>query len=150
MGMNAMLVYVMAAKAYLQNLPDISAKAALPSQTYNIVLAVTHDAYGLHIISIGPLPHGEQGVVAMEVHKLHYMLSFLARTPARAKHPDEYGKAILPFDTHIRACYAEPIDEYSGNDLAKMLLVDGYFILRIFLRFFMANLREDVNLLFNV
>uniref|UniRef100_A0A6N2KUY6 Uncharacterized protein n=1 Tax=Salix viminalis TaxID=40686 RepID=A0A6N2KUY6_SALVM len=35
--------------------PDISAKAALPSQTYNILLAVTHDAYGPHIISIGLL-----------------------------------------------------------------------------------------------
>ncbi|KAJ6412812.1 hypothetical protein OIU84_005791 [Salix udensis] len=84
-----------------QNLPDFSAKAALPSQTYNILLVVTHDAYGPYIISIRPLFHGEQSVVAMEVHKLHYMLSFLARTPARAKHPDEYGKAILLFDKHI-------------------------------------------------
>ncbi|KAJ6693255.1 hypothetical protein OIU85_004059 [Salix viminalis] len=83
----------------------------------------------------------------MEVHKLHYMLSFLARTPARVKHPDEYGKAILLFDKHIRACYAEPIDKYSGNDLAKMLLVDGYFILRLFLMFFMADLREDLQII---
>ncbi|KAJ6721552.1 hypothetical protein OIU85_024628 [Salix viminalis] len=104
--------------------PDISAKAALPSQTYDILLAVTHDAYGPHIISIGPLHHGEQSVVATEVHKLHYMLSFLARTPARTKHPDEYGKAILLFDKHIRACYAEPIDKYSGNDLATQTFPD--------------------------
>jgi hypothetical protein len=93
----------------------------------NNLLAVNKDAYSPHIISIGPLHHGEQNVLAMEVHKLHYMLSLLARTPDPAKSLDECGKAILRFDKHIRACYAEPIDKYKGKDLAKMLLVDGCF-----------------------
>ncbi|KAJ6360979.1 hypothetical protein OIU77_004914 [Salix suchowensis] len=115
----------------------------------NNLLAVNKDAYGPHIISIGPLHHGEQSVVAMEVHKLHYMLSLLARTPDRAKSLDECGKAILRFDKHIRACYAEPIDKYSENDLAKMLLVDGCFILELFLRFSMADLRLQDDPVFN-
>lgn len=115
----------------------------------NNLLAVNKDAYGPHIISIGPLHHGEQSVVAMEVHKLHYMLSLLARTPDRAKSLDECGKAILRFDKHIRACYAEPIDKYRENDLAKMLLVDGCFILELFLRFSMADLRLQDDPVFN-
>jgi hypothetical protein len=115
----------------------------------NNLLAVNKDAYSPHIISIGPLHHGEQNVLAMEVHKLHYMLSLLAQTPDPAKSLDECGKAILRFDKHIRACYAEPIDKYKENDLVKMLLVDGCFILELFLRFSMADLRLQDDPVFN-
>ncbi|KAJ4825909.1 hypothetical protein Tsubulata_006478 [Turnera subulata] len=102
------------------------------------------DAYIPHLISIGPLHHGTKNVLAMESHKLHYMLALLDRTPDPVKAVDDCAKAIQRFDKHIRACYAEPIS-FTESDFAKMLFVDGCFIIELLIRYSMRNLglQED-------
>ena len=92
-------------------------------------------AYNPQIISIGPLHHGTDNVLDMEEHKWHYALSLLERTRDAVKTLDECGETILiNHDAIVRAYYPGSI-KYNRTDLAKMLLIDGFFILELFLRF---------------
>ncbi|CAI0550030.1 unnamed protein product [Linum tenue] len=92
------------------------------------------DAYTPHIISVGPIHHEERSLKGMEAHKWRYMLSLLERTQNAVATLDACGKAILRFDNDVRASYAEWIN-YSNTDLAKMMLLDGCFILELLLRY---------------
>ncbi|CAN1844183.1 UPF0481 protein At3g47200 [Linum perenne] len=62
------------------------------------------------------------------------MLSLLERTQNAVSTLDACGKAILRFDSDVRSSYGQWID-YSDTDLARMMLLDGCFILELFLRY---------------
>ncbi|KAG5233447.1 UPF0481 protein [Salix suchowensis] len=109
--------------------------------------AVHDDAYNPHIISIGPLRRGELSLQSMEVHKLYYMRSLLQRTPDSKETLESSAKAIEQFDEKIRACYTEPI-HMIPSELAETLLVDGCFMLELFIRYSKADLRVQDDPLF--
>ncbi|KAF9670861.1 hypothetical protein SADUNF_Sadunf13G0113000 [Salix dunnii] len=108
---------------------------------------VNDDAYNPHIISIGPLRRGERKLQSMEVHKLYYMRSLLQRTPDSKETLKSSAEAIEQFDEMIRACYAEPINLFPYQ-LAEILLVDGCFMLELFIRYSKADLRVQDDPLF--
>ncbi|CAN1231657.1 UPF0481 protein At3g47200 [Linum perenne] len=93
-----------------------------------------NDAYTPHIVSVGPIHHKEKSLKGMEAHKWRYMLSLLERTQNAVSTLDACGKAILRFDSDVRSSYGQWID-YSDTDLARMMLLDGCFILELFLRY---------------
>ncbi|XP_011045459.1 PREDICTED: UPF0481 protein At3g47200-like [Populus euphratica] len=108
---------------------------------------VNEDAYDPHIISIGPLHKGKHQLLSMEVHKLYYMRSLLQRTPDLHETLKSSAEAIKEFEEMVRACYAEPI-EMSSSELAEILLVDGCFMLELFIRYSKVDLRVQDDPLF--
>uniref|UniRef100_A0A2P2IX97 UPF0481 protein At3g47200-like isoform X1 n=1 Tax=Rhizophora mucronata TaxID=61149 RepID=A0A2P2IX97_RHIMU len=98
------------------------------------------DAYKPQIVSIGPLHHESVNFPSMEHEKLHYMLSLLERTQRASQILDDCGRAILDNDGSIRACYAEQI-KYSRDELAEIMLLDGCFLIELFLRYCFPGLR---------
>ena len=102
---------------------------------------VNEEAYSPRIVSIGPFHQGKRDLLAMEEHKWRYMLSLVHRTPNPEKSLDECGKSIIELEEKARGCYAENI-KFNKKELAEMLLVDGCFILELFLR---RSLRDFVD-----
>ncbi|GMP85746.1 hypothetical protein CsSME_00038787 [Camellia sinensis var. sinensis] len=103
----------------------------------NKLLKLKEDAYTPSIVSIGPFHHNNKGMQAFEEHKRRYMLHLFMRTSQdETRHTllMECAAAILELEEETRRCYSEKIglDEY---DLAEILLVDGCFLLELFLRY---------------
>jgi hypothetical protein len=111
-----------------------------------------NDAYSPQTISIGPLHNPKdkpkENLKAMQEHKLSYMLSLLERTRNETDALEACGKATLDLDAKVRLNYEEKV-EHSGTELARMLLVDGCFILELFIRYYINDLRPDDPILLN-
>ncbi|KAJ6290970.1 hypothetical protein OIU78_026661 [Salix suchowensis] len=111
------------------------------------------DAFSPQTVSIGPLhspkERPKENLKAMQEHKLSYMLSLLERTRNETDALEACGEATLDLDTKVRRCYEEEIVEHSKTELARMLLVDGCFILELFLRYYINDLRPDDPVLLN-
>ncbi|KAJ6421692.1 hypothetical protein OIU84_028970 [Salix udensis] len=110
------------------------------------------DVFIPQTVSIGPLhspkDRPKENLKAMQEHKLSYMLSLLERTRNETDALEACGKATLDLDTKVRRCYEEKV-EHSETELARMLLVDGCFILELFLRYYINDLRPDDPVLLN-
>ncbi|XP_074307571.1 UPF0481 protein At3g47200-like [Silene latifolia] len=97
------------------------------------------DAYTPHIVTIGPLHHGKPTLSAMEEQKRQYMTALFART---GKHKSDTlrccTKTIFDLEREARNCYSGGVnqDEYH---LAEILLVDGCFIIELFIRFYVRR-----------
>ncbi|KAH8483051.1 hypothetical protein Peur_064560 [Populus x canadensis] len=111
-----------------------------------------NDAYSPQTISIGPLHNpknkSKENLKAMQEHKLSYMLSLLERTRNETDALEACGKATLDLDAKVRPNYEEKV-EHSETELARMLLVDGCFILELFIRYYINDLRPDDPILLN-
>ncbi|XP_011649818.1 UPF0481 protein At3g47200 [Cucumis sativus] len=91
-------------------------------------------AYVPQVISIGPLHHGSKDLNATECYKLQGLRNFLRRFD------DSYGEKLLENLVEItqfyvgraRSCYADPID-MDDHEFVKMMLVDGCFIVELFI-----------------
>ncbi|KAL6344870.1 hypothetical protein AAG906_006620 [Vitis piasezkii] len=75
---------------------------------------VNMEAYTPRVVSIGPLHHGEEHLIAMEEHKLRYLQNFLHRT---------------------RKTLEECRINMSSKEFVEMILVDGCFIIEVILGF---------------
>ncbi|KAL7169717.1 hypothetical protein ACSBR2_034701 [Camellia fascicularis] len=100
----------------------------------NKLVKLKEDAYTPSIVSIGPFHHHNRELLAFEDHKRRYMVHLLARTLEAEATRDECAKAILHLVEEARRCYSEYID-LDKHKLAIILLVDGCFILELFLRY---------------
>ncbi|KAL7169723.1 hypothetical protein ACSBR2_034705 [Camellia fascicularis] len=112
----------------------------------NKLLKLKEDAYTPCIVSIGPFHHDNKAMQAFEEHKRRYMLHLFMRIYGAEKVKSTLqgcATAILELQEEARRCYSEKIglDEY---ELAEMLLVDGCFLLELFLRYSdIENHEED-------
>ncbi|ONI03664.1 hypothetical protein PRUPE_6G273400 [Prunus persica] len=105
---------------------------------------VKEDAYLPGVVSIGPLHQDKQNLAPMVQYKWSYLVSFLDQQPkdAEPKHSrkcatkclKECIDAIHGLDEVIRQCYTEK-NNYTEYELAEIMLLDGCFILELFLRF---------------
>ena len=109
---------------------------------------VNDEAYSPRIVSIGPFHQGKRDLVAMEEHKWRYMLALVHRTSNAEKSLDECGQAIIDLEEQARGCYAENIT-FNKNELAEILLVDGCFILELFLRRSLGKIVDKSDPIFN-
>ncbi|KAI7997819.1 UPF0481 protein [Camellia lanceoleosa] len=116
------------------------AKVEKPSQLsiYKVpdkLLKLKKDAYTPSIVSVGPFHHNNKAMQAFEKHKQQYLLHLFKRTSQAALSTlKDCATAILKFENAARRCYSEEIclDEY---ELAEILLVDGCFLLELFLKY---------------
>lgn len=120
------------------------------------------DGYNPRVVSIGPFHRNKGNLGPMTQHKWYYMACFIdqcteveedadkcleeveedadkrldkeARDECAAKCLEECINTIYCFDEGIRQCYTEEIN-FKEHELAEMMLLDGCFILELFLRF---------------
>ncbi|KAE9618151.1 hypothetical protein Lal_00041864 [Lupinus albus] len=92
------------------------------------------EAYSPKLVTIGPIHRGtSSNLLAMEEHKWRYMLALLHRTQNPVSTLDECGKIILGLDDAVRASYGGNI-KYDPHELAKIMLLDGCFLLELLLK----------------
>ncbi|CAN0914889.1 UPF0481 protein At3g47200 [Linum grandiflorum] len=105
------------------------------------------DAYNPSIVSIGPIHHGETSLKSMEAHKWRYMHSLIERTQNPVATTDACGKAMLHFTPNVRASYGESLNP-TDIKLAEIMLLDGCFILELFLRYSIPDLKNQSDPIF--
>ncbi|KAL5161966.1 UPF0481 protein [Glycine soja] len=111
-------------KSFISSIPCVSSKLRKSNE----------EAYSPKFVSIGPLYRGTSShLLAMEEHKWRYMLALLHRTQNPVKTLDECGTVILGLDDAVRASYGGNI-KYEAHELAKIMLLDGSFLLELLLR----------------
>ncbi|XP_059667510.1 UPF0481 protein At3g47200-like [Cornus florida] len=103
---------------------------------------INEDVYNPRIVSIGPFHHGREDLLKMEEHKWRYMLSLLGRTRDQVKTLQEFTKGIIKLRDGVPGCYADDLN-MNRNKLMDILLVDGCFILELFIRYSDANFRQN-------
>lgn len=99
-------------------------------------------------VSIGPLHYGEGPLKAMEEHKWRYLYALLNRKPDIEASLDACVKALKGLEHKARLCYVENIN-ISSDEFVKMMLLDGGFIIELFLRHAVKVLRRRNDPLFS-
>jgi hypothetical protein len=111
-------------------------------------------AYIPNAFSIGPLHHGHPNLQATEIIKVRYLNGFMERL--HVSNPllkdvitlKDVINSIDALEREARDCYAGPID-YSREEFAKILIIDGCFILEQFLRNADPHFSEDKDPIFS-
>lgn len=100
------------------------------------------EKYTPRLVSIGPLHHGKEHLKAMEDHKWRYLNTLLSRKPNLELILDKCVSALKGLENKVRKCYAENIDAFGSDDLVKMMLVDGCFIIELLLKYSFKGLKR--------
>jgi len=85
-------------------------------------------AYIPDAFSIGPLHHGCPNLKATEKIKAKYLQVLISRSPSPDTMLTTLIKSIMEVEKEARECYAEAID-YSPEELVKILVIDGCFLI---------------------
>ncbi|GKV06847.1 hypothetical protein SLEP1_g18673 [Rubroshorea leprosula] len=114
----------------LSSFSTVSSSGCSIFRVPNLLRQTNEKAYEPHIISIGPYHHGKDHLKGMEVHKMHYLKRLLQRRGETSAH--RYLMALKDEEKKIRECYAEPLNpKFDGDALAKMMILDGCFIIEL-------------------
>ncbi|KAK7339848.1 hypothetical protein VNO77_20534 [Canavalia gladiata] len=121
-------------KSFISSIPSVSSKLRKSNE----------EAYSPKLVSIGPIHRGSSShLLAMEECKWRYMLSLLHRTNNPVSTLDECGTVILGLDDAVRASYGGNI-KYHPHELAKIMLLDGSFLLELLLRCAPPNMAPQI------
>ncbi|XP_042751684.1 UPF0481 protein At3g47200 [Lactuca sativa] len=90
---------------------------------------INREAYQPRIVSIGPYHHGNKHLEMIEEHKWRYLDDLIQRT---GKSIGYFMTIIVSMQDRIRQSYSESLDHFSANDLAKMMVLDGFFLIELF------------------
>ncbi|GFZ13903.1 hypothetical protein Acr_24g0000930 [Actinidia rufa] len=100
------------------------------------------------LVSIGPFHHGEAKLIATEDKKWRYLNALLSRKPNLEATLAHCVSALKELEPKVRKFYVEKINRGS-DELVKMMLVDGCFIIELFLKYSMKGLRRRDDPFFN-
>ncbi|XP_009370682.2 UPF0481 protein At3g47200-like [Pyrus x bretschneideri] len=91
------------------------------------------------IVSIGPHHRDKEKLLEFESYKLQFLESLLCRK-RNGGHDllGEYYKAMLSLEESTRSCYSEVIS-MSSPDFVRMMVLDGCFIIELFLQMSKAS-----------
>ncbi|KAF3456349.1 hypothetical protein FNV43_RR00999 [Rhamnella rubrinervis] len=98
-------------------------------------------AYTPNKVSIGPFHYRNSTLQAMEDHKWRYLNALLTRKSNPEASLDQCVKVLKELEHRARRCYGEKID-LTSDDFVQMMLVDGGFLIELFLRYAMKTLRR--------
>ncbi|KAI9123359.1 hypothetical protein K1719_006248 [Acacia pycnantha] len=93
-------------------------------------------------VSIGPLHHGNRNLKVNEERKLHYLYTLLSRKPNMEATLHECVKALGDIEQTARHCYEEKLDLIDSNKFVEIMLLDGCFIIELFLKYAFKGLRR--------
>ena len=106
------------------------------------------DAYEPTLVSIGPMHHGKGNLRDMEDHKWKYLHSLLNRNLTLDTTLESCIQALKVLEPKIRACYDEDLSHIPSDKFLTMILLDGAFIIELFLRRYVRGLRTRDDTLF--
>lgn len=122
-------------KSFISSIPSVSTKLRKPND----------EAYSPKLVTIGPIHRGTKTqLLAMEEHKWRYMLALLHRTQNPVSTLDKCGTVILGLDDAVRTSYGGNI-KHDPHELAKIMLLDGCFLLELLLRFSPPELMTSIS-----
>lgn len=99
--------------------------------------------YHPELISIGPFHHGRAELQEMEVQKWRYLHALLNRKPNLEASLGKCVKELRECERKARNCYAEKESiKMNLDEFVTMMLVDGCFIIELFLKFSFRSLRR--------
>ncbi|KAG7986482.1 hypothetical protein I3843_03G083400 [Carya illinoinensis] len=98
-------------------------------------------AYIPDAFSIGPFHHDKARLKDTEKVKLEYLHALINRSPNPTQKLGEMIEDIAEVEGEARGCYAPPIGRPS-NEFAEILVLDGCFIIELFLRHTNRELRD--------
>ncbi|CAB4315127.1 unnamed protein product [Prunus armeniaca] len=109
---------------------------------YRVPRKVKDDAYNPRVVSVGPLHRNNPNLFAMKEHKWRHMLLILQQTNdfsdtvrlLKACTDAFYVSGNYRLIKKVRESYAVDLKDIEDHDLAEMMLLDGCFILQLFLR----------------
>ncbi|KAG6667585.1 hypothetical protein I3843_01G101800 [Carya illinoinensis] len=128
---DALSTHIGAIEKQLKSLAPISKRRCI-YKVHEQLREVNEKAYKPVMLAIGPYNHhGEVGQGFMEEHKLRYLKEMLERTNG---HVETYMEALIKLEGKARKCYAECISQ-SKHEFAKMMLLDGCFIIELFRKY---------------
>ncbi|XP_057471953.1 UPF0481 protein At3g47200-like [Actinidia eriantha] len=113
-----------------------------------IVSRKSATSYLPDLVSIGPFHHGEAKLIATEDKKWRYLNTLLSRKPNLEATLDHCVSALKELEPKVRKFYVEKINRGS-DELVKMMLVDGCFIIELFLKYSIKVLRRRDDPFFN-
>ncbi|KAK6161011.1 hypothetical protein DH2020_004392 [Rehmannia glutinosa] len=93
------------------------------------------------LVSIGPFHHGKHDLKFMEDQKWRYFNTLLSRKPNADSTLDSCIKALRDVELKARKFYGETIN-IGSDEFVEMLLLDGCFIIELFLEYAIKNLRR--------
>ncbi|PIA65553.1 hypothetical protein AQUCO_00100801v1 [Aquilegia coerulea] len=97
------------------------------------LLCINEESYMPRIISVGPFHNGKPKLLSMEAHKQRYLIDFLQRRPDVSL--KEYVKQLRELEQRARHYYEDQTICFDSNDFVKLMLLDGCFIIELFLKF---------------
>lgn len=103
--------------------------------------------YFPELVSVGPYHRGEPKFMDMENHKWRYLFALLNRNPNIGLTLDKCVKSLRELENRARWSYEGDLD-LSSNDFIEMMLVDGCFILELFIKCSSRSLRRRNDPLF--
>lgn len=101
-------------------------------------------AYSPRLVSIGPLHHGLPQLQGMEAFKLRFLNNFLCRFGIGLNTLVEFAARKESF---VRGCYEGTVN-LSKEQLTEMILLDGIFIVELFLENQFLQLRDRNEIVF--
>lgn len=127
---------------------EIESPISLPAPCiYRVPKRLRHvkkKAYTPNVVSIGPLHHGGEELLAMEAYKKKYMDDLICKTH---KSMECYYEVVWQKEEQLRACYEEEIG-FSSDEFVKMILMDAAFIIGFLLRFRFREVRDGKDQIF--
>ncbi|KAK1435099.1 hypothetical protein QVD17_00859 [Tagetes erecta] len=93
------------------------------------LVEIKKEAYQPQIVSIGPYHYGAKHLEMIQEHKWRYLNDMITRT---SKSLGVFMNIVVSMENEIRECYSESIDRYSSNEVAKMMVLDGVFLIELF------------------
>ncbi|XP_027368706.1 UPF0481 protein At3g47200-like [Abrus precatorius] len=105
-------------------------------------LEANEKVYVPRTVSIGPLHHGKEILNYMEDCKWHYLFTLLSRQPNLEASLHECVNALSYLENIARNFYAEEFNLRS-NKFIEMMLVDGCFIIELFLKRALKGIRRS-------
>ncbi|KAF5186805.1 hypothetical protein FRX31_023605 [Thalictrum thalictroides] len=98
---------------------------------------INEAAYTPQIISIGPLHRDDKKLKPMQAYKVHFLNTLLRRKPSikLEDYVEDYVKTLRGLEKQVRNSYfnQECLCNISSNDFVQMMLLDGCFIVELFI-----------------
>ena len=118
-------------------------------KTPTILLELNEKAYVPDAFSIGPFHHGHPKFEETEKIKITYLKGLISRSPSPETMLGDLINSVKHVEREARECYAGPTG-YSPDEFVKMLVIDGCFIIELFLKKASRDLREDNDPIFSM
>ncbi|EPS60292.1 hypothetical protein M569_14510, partial [Genlisea aurea] len=99
---------------------------------------VNGSCYEPHVVSVGPYHHGAARLRMIEEHKWRFLAGLLKRMQQQKNSKgiglEDLLGAVRILENPTRECYSSAI-EFSGDELAEMMVLDGCFVIEILRKF---------------